>query len=248
MDGDSGPMGLLTGKGEKRPAYAALAQMIKTFGQHPTYLGWVLLTRRKLKAFWHDADDGALQAIEVGFAADDVGIACKNALPRTIRNVRYHLCSRRIVRWRYPPPRNWGHAQRFQQRKGRLHHGRRAAHIAVCAPQITGEPLNHIRDQSGLAVPAVVIARLGQGRYVLEVRQLLLERVHRLRQRIEKEERRCVGDRAVSPGSGEEEPGRDRQHACEEARHEPGQDAAGALGHAQSERGEVLADVRYVDA
>src|SRR5207237_564367 len=40
-----------------------------------------------------------------------------------------------------------------------------------------GEPLNHIRDQSGLAVPAVVIARLGQGRYVLEVRQLLLERV-----------------------------------------------------------------------
>jgi hypothetical protein len=43
MDGDSGPMGLLTGKGEKRPAYTALAQMIKHFGQHPTYLGWVLL-------------------------------------------------------------------------------------------------------------------------------------------------------------------------------------------------------------
>ena len=43
MDGDSGPMGLLTGKGGKRPAYAALAQMIRHFGQRPTYLGWVLL-------------------------------------------------------------------------------------------------------------------------------------------------------------------------------------------------------------
>ena len=52
------------------------------------------------------------------------------------------------------------HTQRFQQRERRFHHGRRTAHIGVCAPQITGEPLNHIRDQSGLAVPAVVIARL----------------------------------------------------------------------------------------
>ena len=43
MDGDSGPMGLLDGKGKPRPAYTALAQMIKHFGQHPTYLGWVLL-------------------------------------------------------------------------------------------------------------------------------------------------------------------------------------------------------------
>jgi hypothetical protein len=43
MDGDSDPMGLLTGKGEKRPAYTAMAQMIKYFGQRPTYLGWVLL-------------------------------------------------------------------------------------------------------------------------------------------------------------------------------------------------------------
>jgi hypothetical protein len=43
MDGDSGPMGLLTGKGEMRPAYMALAQMLKHFGQRPTYLGWLLL-------------------------------------------------------------------------------------------------------------------------------------------------------------------------------------------------------------
>ena len=43
MDGDSGPMGLIQGNGIPRPAYTALGQMIKVLGQHPTYLGWVLL-------------------------------------------------------------------------------------------------------------------------------------------------------------------------------------------------------------
>ncbi len=42
-DGDSGPMGLLDGEGKPRPAYTALGQMIKHLGQHPTYLGWLLL-------------------------------------------------------------------------------------------------------------------------------------------------------------------------------------------------------------
>jgi hypothetical protein len=42
-DGDSGPMGLLDAKGKPRPAYTALAQMIQYFGQHPKYLGWLLL-------------------------------------------------------------------------------------------------------------------------------------------------------------------------------------------------------------
>jgi hypothetical protein len=45
-DGDSGPMGLLDGKGEPRPAYTAMAQMIQHLGQHPTYLGWVLLNEK----------------------------------------------------------------------------------------------------------------------------------------------------------------------------------------------------------
>jgi hypothetical protein len=45
-DGDSGPMGLLDGKGKPRPAYHAMAQMIQYFGQHPTYLGWLLLNDR----------------------------------------------------------------------------------------------------------------------------------------------------------------------------------------------------------
>lgn len=46
MDGDSGPMGLLDSKGNPRPAYTALTQMIKYLGQHPKYLGWVLLNEK----------------------------------------------------------------------------------------------------------------------------------------------------------------------------------------------------------
>lgn len=46
MDGDSGPMGLLDGKGTPRPAYTAMAQMIRHLGQRPDYLGWVLLNDR----------------------------------------------------------------------------------------------------------------------------------------------------------------------------------------------------------
>src|SRR5437773_2584535 len=117
-------------------------------------LGGVLLTRRKLKAFWHDADDGALQAIEVGFAADDVGIACKNALPRTIRNVRYHLCSRRIVRWRYQPPRNSGHAQRFQQ--SAAHVRCRYAHRLGLAGEIRTCSDPRVQRCPGMRVPTKV--------------------------------------------------------------------------------------------
>jgi GH35 family endo-1,4-beta-xylanase len=39
-DGDSGPMGLLDNKGNSRPAYTAMAQMIKYLGEHPIFLGW----------------------------------------------------------------------------------------------------------------------------------------------------------------------------------------------------------------
>jgi hypothetical protein len=46
MDGDSGKMGMLTRDGTPRPAYAAMTQMIKYFGQHPVYLGWVLLNEK----------------------------------------------------------------------------------------------------------------------------------------------------------------------------------------------------------
>ena len=43
MDGDSGPMGLLERNGNPRPSYKAMAEMIRHFGQHPAYLGWVLV-------------------------------------------------------------------------------------------------------------------------------------------------------------------------------------------------------------
>jgi hypothetical protein len=46
MDGDSGPMGLLEGGGKPRPSYTAMGQMIRHLGQHPEYLGWVLLNER----------------------------------------------------------------------------------------------------------------------------------------------------------------------------------------------------------
>jgi polysaccharide biosynthesis protein PslG len=43
IDGDSGPMGLLEANGTPRPAYHALAQMIRYLGPHPIYQGWVSL-------------------------------------------------------------------------------------------------------------------------------------------------------------------------------------------------------------
>lgn len=46
LDGDSGPMGLLDGKGYPRPSYTAMSQMLEHFGQHPKFLGWVLLNDR----------------------------------------------------------------------------------------------------------------------------------------------------------------------------------------------------------
>jgi len=40
-DGDSGPMGIITAKGDKRPSYFALGALIKALGQRPTYVGWL---------------------------------------------------------------------------------------------------------------------------------------------------------------------------------------------------------------
>lgn len=40
-DGDSGPMGLLDANGQPRPAYTAMARMIKHLGQRPVFLGWL---------------------------------------------------------------------------------------------------------------------------------------------------------------------------------------------------------------
>jgi polysaccharide biosynthesis protein PslG len=45
-DGDSGPLGLLDKNGKPRPAYTAMAKLIKYLGQRPTYLGWLLFDKR----------------------------------------------------------------------------------------------------------------------------------------------------------------------------------------------------------
>lgn len=57
MDGDSGPMGLLDGKGVPRPAYNALKQMILHLGQHPVYRGWLPLPENQY-GFVFDGVDG----------------------------------------------------------------------------------------------------------------------------------------------------------------------------------------------
>jgi len=72
MDGDSGPMGLLDGKAQPRPAYAALAQMIKLFGQHPSYLGWVLLNDRHYAFVFQGAKGTVLATWASNKAADHI--------------------------------------------------------------------------------------------------------------------------------------------------------------------------------
>jgi hypothetical protein len=62
MDGDSGPMGLLDGKGKPRLSYQALAQLIRHLGQHPEYLGWLLLNDRDYGFVFQGAESTVLIA------------------------------------------------------------------------------------------------------------------------------------------------------------------------------------------
>jgi hypothetical protein len=72
MDGDSGPMGLLDAKAQPRPAYGALAQMIKIFGQHPSYLGWVLLNNQHYAFVFQGAKGTVMAAWASSKAVDPV--------------------------------------------------------------------------------------------------------------------------------------------------------------------------------
>ena len=85
MDGDSGPMGLLTGKGEKRPSYTALERMIKYLGQHPTYLGWILLNDKHYGFIFQGAKGTILATWAATSASDNVdfGQAVKIVNPFT---------------------------------------------------------------------------------------------------------------------------------------------------------------------
>jgi polysaccharide biosynthesis protein PslG len=71
-DGDSGPMGLLDGKGSPRPAYKALGQMIRHLGQHPRYLGWLTLNDRNYGFVFEGAKGPVLIAWSSGGATDGI--------------------------------------------------------------------------------------------------------------------------------------------------------------------------------
>ncbi len=61
-DGDCGPMGLMDGKARPRPAFTAIAQMIKHLGQYPQYLGWVILNGKHYGFVFHGVHGTVLVA------------------------------------------------------------------------------------------------------------------------------------------------------------------------------------------
>jgi hypothetical protein len=85
MDGDSGPMGLLDGKAQPRPAYNALATMIKLFGLYPKYLGWVLLNDKHYAFVYQGAKGTVMATWAATMAPDkvDFGKAAKVVDPLT---------------------------------------------------------------------------------------------------------------------------------------------------------------------
>ncbi len=72
MDGDSGPMGLLKRDGTPRPSYTAMGQMIRHLGQHPTYLGWLLLNGKDYGFVFQGADGTVLATWAARGVADRV--------------------------------------------------------------------------------------------------------------------------------------------------------------------------------
>ncbi|HZE95564.1 MAG TPA: hypothetical protein VE981_00910 [Planctomycetota bacterium] len=85
MDGDSGPMGLLDGKGNPRPAFGAMTQMLKYLGQHPVYLGWVLLNDKHYAFVYQGAHGTVMTTWASSMTPDriDFGQAAKVVDPLT---------------------------------------------------------------------------------------------------------------------------------------------------------------------
>lgn len=71
-DGDSGPLGLISAKGEKRPAYKAMASMIEHLGKFPTYLGWLKLNDKHYAFVFQGAKETVLVTWAGSFAPDEV--------------------------------------------------------------------------------------------------------------------------------------------------------------------------------
>jgi hypothetical protein len=72
MDGDSGPMGLLQADGTPRPAYTAMAQIIRLLGEHPAYLGWVLINDKDYGFAFQGSKSTVLVAWAPKGASDNV--------------------------------------------------------------------------------------------------------------------------------------------------------------------------------
>jgi hypothetical protein len=72
LDGDSGPLGLLDAKGKPRPAYTAMAQMIKHLGQHPKYVGWLLLNDKHYAFVFEGPKGNVLTTWAASMTADNV--------------------------------------------------------------------------------------------------------------------------------------------------------------------------------
>lgn len=73
LDGDSGPMGLLEKEDKPRPAYMALATMIKLMGTSPQYLGWVMLKGRDYGFVFRADGRTVLVAWASGETKDQIG-------------------------------------------------------------------------------------------------------------------------------------------------------------------------------
>lgn len=72
MDGDSGPLGLIDAKGTPRPAFTAMGQMIQHLGQHPEYLGWLLLNEKHYAFVFQGAQGTVLITWAHGHNMDDL--------------------------------------------------------------------------------------------------------------------------------------------------------------------------------
>lgn len=95
MDGDSGKMGLLERNGAQRPAYTAMAQMIKQFGPRPAYTGWLLLNGRDYAFVFQGAHGAVLVAWALPGITDDVnfGQPVKIVDPLTGNDVETANCA-----------------------------------------------------------------------------------------------------------------------------------------------------------
>lgn len=89
-DGDSGPMGLISANGEKRPAYTAMGQMIEHLGQHPTYLGWLRLNDKHYGFVFQGAKGTVLATWAASLTEDkvDFGQEVEIVDPITGRSVK----------------------------------------------------------------------------------------------------------------------------------------------------------------